>query len=654
MSPQRHIIKRQIFELTIDDREDAPRLQQILSRVHQQHLLPLIDQSCSALSRPDVVHRIDTLEIDLGVIDLEHFEEQYVAAFQAIFHERLASNVIKDDRDAAQSSPQALSNASLELFATYVRTGSLPWWADLKNVHVLDDTLQSLLTAPQLLRSLFQTLGRDTRALRRIVHSFDDAQLDRLIVGLTSYSGTPDVLKLVQSLHAGQHRLPIWIILLSMAVSSANTSAASFYKAILSRTAAVLNVSYAALVKTLHQVALESTLPINPELTDILAALTRAVSPGALADQSDSSAKGFRSDEAHSTVLSADRAIEEETALIAALALLEKGLALRIDAEQDEDDSVSISDDEQDSAASIPPSSESIGGYDTSSGDPLEADHAQNLEQLASTLISQANDVDSNDVHENLETAEVERLASMRMSQSEAHQLIAALRTLIVNRRQVDAQTLRHILTQLIALEADSSLRGLVVLFKSMIQRSLDQAEASQYESPIDASIDEFYVGNAGLVILWPFLTQFFASFDLLDERQFKDREAMLKAVGILQYLASGETDFAEYALPLNKVLCGMAWEDVYDLDFTLSDVEKEACDALLEALIAHASILNDMSIAGLRSTFLLRQGILSVRDGAWLLRVEDETYDIVLERFPWNWAWIKLPWMDDMMRVEW
>ena len=53
------------------------------------------------------------------------------------------------------------------------------------------------------------------------------------------------------------------------------------------------------------------------------------------------------------------------------------------------------------------------------------------------------------------------------------------------------------------------------------------------------------------------------------------------------------------------------------------------------------------MSVDGFRGTFLLRQGVLSTRDGAGLLRVERETYDVVLERFPWSWEWVKLPWME-------
>jgi hypothetical protein len=45
---------------------------------------------------------------------------------------------------------------------------------------------------------------------------------------------------------------------------------------------------------------------------------------------------------------------------------------------------------------------------------------------------------------------------------------------------------------------------------------------------------------------------------------------------------------------------------------------------------------------------------MLGTRDGAWLLRVERESYDVVLDRFPWPLDWIKLPWMAVALRVEW
>jgi hypothetical protein len=55
-----------------------------------------------------------------------------------------------------------------------------------------------------------------------------------------------------------------------------------------------------------------------------------------------------------------------------------------------------------------------------------------------------------------------------------------------------------------------------------------------------------------------------------------------------------------------------------------------------------------------LRGSFLVRKGILSTRDGAWLLRVERQPQDVLLERLPWTMQWARLPWMQAPMRVEW
>ena len=165
---------------------------------------------------------------------------------------------------------------------------------------------------------------------------------------------------------------------------------------------------------------------------------------------------------------------------------------------------------------------------------------------------------------------------------------------------------------------------------------------------------EEIYVENAGLVILWPFLERFFARLDLLEVRRFKDVGALQRSVGLLQYLAAEDAAAPEYLLPLNKVLCGMAPDDVFDFGSPITAVEIEACEDLLTAAVHQAPILHDMSPGSFRSAFLLRKGQLSVRDGTWLLRVERQTHDVVLDRFPWSARVVKLPWMAALMQVEW
>lgn len=168
------------------------------------------------------------------------------------------------------------------------------------------------------------------------------------------------------------------------------------------------------------------------------------------------------------------------------------------------------------------------------------------------------------------------------------------------------------------------------------------------------AGLDQLYVDDAGLVILWPFLDPFFTRAGLLDAHRFADEHAPMQAIALLAALAFEDPEPPEFRLPLAKLLCGLAPEADFALERPLRSEQREECDRLLAAVIDHASVLGDMSPASFRATFLRRFGALSIRDGAWLLQVEHAAHDLLLERFPWSWSWVKTPWMPEPLRVEW
>lgn len=169
------------------------------------------------------------------------------------------------------------------------------------------------------------------------------------------------------------------------------------------------------------------------------------------------------------------------------------------------------------------------------------------------------------------------------------------------------------------------------------------------------ARLDELYVDDAGLVILWPFLERFFHRAGLLGEhRRFLDEPAQLQAVALLEVLAAADPEPPEFRLPLAKLLCGRPLESDFLLERPLAPAQLAECDRLLAAAIEHAPALGDVSIPGFRAAFLQRRGALSTREGAWLLQVERQEHDVVLAHLPWSWGWVKLPWMPDPLRVEW
>lgn len=160
------------------------------------------------------------------------------------------------------------------------------------------------------------------------------------------------------------------------------------------------------------------------------------------------------------------------------------------------------------------------------------------------------------------------------------------------------------------------------------------------------------FINNAGLVLLHPFLPQFFAALDITADDTLRQPE---RALCLLHFLTTGQTSAPEYELVLPKILCNipLAYPVATNLDLTGPEIEEAL--SLLEAVIHHWEALRHTSLNGLRGTFLLRPGKVTQRDdGDWLLQVETKAFDILLEQLPWGISPVRLPWMPYLVRVEW
>ncbi len=140
----------------------------------------------------------------------------------------------------------------------------------------------------------------------------------------------------------------------------------------------------------------------------------------------------------------------------------------------------------------------------------------------------------------------------------------------------------------------------------------------------------------------------------MVQSQEFKNAESGERAVHLLQYLVDESSETAEHLLPLNKLLCGLDLMELVSASIDISEQEKAKCEKLITAVIQHWTALKSTSADGLRRVFLQREAILRVRDGGWLLQVERATHDVLLDNIPWCIRMVKLPWMEDMIYVEW
>jgi len=177
--------------------------------------------------------------------------------------------------------------------------------------------------------------------------------------------------------------------------------------------------------------------------------------------------------------------------------------------------------------------------------------------------------------------------------------------------------------------------------------------------APVSGSDDApVYVENAGLVLLAAYAQRLFGTLGLLNGNVFVDAAAQQRAVHSLAYLVSGDCAGDETAWVLNKLLCGLAIADPVPTCADFDAGTRDLLDSLLRAVIEHWKTLGNTSIAGLRESFLQRTGRLSQRDGEhgrnWHLKVEPRAFDVLLDRLPWRYSTIKLPWMTEPLYVEW
>ncbi|HKL34515.1 MAG TPA: contractile injection system tape measure protein [Tangfeifania sp.] len=180
------------------------------------------------------------------------------------------------------------------------------------------------------------------------------------------------------------------------------------------------------------------------------------------------------------------------------------------------------------------------------------------------------------------------------------------------------------------------------------IDKSEDAAES------VWKNEDELFVGNAGLILLHPFFKSFFNEFDFLDESgQILNNKKEL-AVQALHFIATGSEDFFEGNLLFEKFLCNVPQKWPISRESLLNEQIKNEAEALLNAAIKHWPALKNTSTNGLRQNFLQRNGKLIQNGENYRLLVERKTQDILLERISWNISVVKLPWMKNLLHVEW
>jgi len=134
----------------------------------------------------------------------------------------------------------------------------------------------------------------------------------------------------------------------------------------------------------------------------------------------------------------------------------------------------------------------------------------------------------------------------------------------------------------------------------------------------------------------------------------FKTHKERIKGALLIHYLASGKEDISLDEMEFPMLICNFPANLSLDPSQKLSQEDKKESNHVLQIAIEHWKALKTTSPNGLRSGFLMRNGILEKEKNDWKILVEKKSIDVLLDQLPWSLDMIKLPWHNHVWTVKW
>lgn len=567
----RHIIKKQVFEVEVVGEAKAQEVQNKLGAIFKNKVLPLLNETLNRLSPPNVLHRIDSLEIDLGQLRVNHLEEDIATQVQKALTKSLQSSIAQADTVPSAEALEQLQAQEimpkLKVALRVILNQRLPG----------DDSIDTLLAR---IKAIDLGLGREYQA---VVDKLKEALMD-LLKAKGSIDDALDNADVLVDKAIGNEPIP-----------KQNTGAKSEIWTFFMETGrlpwwaqASPNLLENALLASLEQHPEWLLAQLNTYYQDpnTRQRLITAFSDEALLKIGEHYAP---------TLLDLVHALQKN---LPAIAQLLKGNWARMRYFFWE--------------LALPTLTE------TTTYTPK------------STLFLQ-----------NFVLGLAQHSQPLRKA-TEVTQLLAKTTPIKVNNVAIDWE----------GLWADDE-QAAKESPKPVPNNAAEGLKSPPLQKSFSAS-DELYIDNAGLVILWVFLGNFFKNLDWVEGKEFKTVELQHRAAWMLQYLVDGSTEPPEYVIPLNKLLCGIPIDQALNPQLPLTEEEQADADVLMEAVLEYAKGLGSISAEGFRQSFLQREGVITPQNNGYLLQVEKETFDILLTRLEWSYQVVKLPWMPKAIFVEW
>ena len=320
-SQKKHIVKKQILELQLNSPEGSFDLQNQVSRIYQDRVIHIVDSLLSEYSSPDIVHRIDILEINLGSLDINNLESEFISKISTELQKQLTKSIIVDASDTIQqpktsngksSSSQKIDfgskeynylqrqsshinnsiSSKVEILSYFIQEGILPWCSQNINKQELEKLFKETIdNSPATIEPILLTSFQNQKQLKRIIYQFSDSILLQIVQLLFPYLSLAiadyqqhlkELFKqtdIFQTITARQLRLEIWQgIFLTLFLEQNNQIKQNiFIQKHLLYIATTFHLNYLGLVRQIEKVAVslkKQNKSITRQISEILKQIT--------------------------------------------------------------------------------------------------------------------------------------------------------------------------------------------------------------------------------------------------------------------------------------------------------------------------------------------------------------------------------------------
>ncbi len=181
-----HIIKRQIIDLAVDKKLDAFFIQQKVSDEYYSKILPILLKAFDGASNDDEVIEIDSVAIDIGIIDSKNLEKIDWAGIvsKKITEQLTAVKLGLASNINSVNKTRVLSSADQWIF--YMRHGYLPWNVLAPNEDWYSNVLSAFAADSKAITKLRDLIKNNSDSVTRMVSQNSASFLSSLVETLTA------------------------------------------------------------------------------------------------------------------------------------------------------------------------------------------------------------------------------------------------------------------------------------------------------------------------------------------------------------------------------------------------------------------------------------------------------------------------------------